>query len=86
MGRASGPYLKPDSRIFADVLSELGGRSRRDGRRQHSTDVQNGPRGQGAGGAGVYGYTPEPAATLGADALVDCFAEVPAAAFRLLGA
>jgi phosphoglycolate phosphatase len=41
-----------------------------------------------AGGAPVvlvsYGYTPEPARTLGADAVVDRFSDVPEAARRLL--
>ena len=30
-----------------------------------------------------YGYTPEPARTLGGDAVVDDFAEIPAAARKL---
>ena len=32
-----------------------------------------------------YGYTPEPARTLGADAVVDDFSQIPAEARRLLG-
>lgn len=32
-----------------------------------------------------YGYTPEPAHTLGADVVVDSFADVPCAVRRLLG-
>jgi phosphoglycolate phosphatase len=41
------------------------------------------------GGAPVilmgYGYTPEPAETLGADLVLDDFRDVPAAGRRLLG-
>ncbi len=33
-----------------------------------------------------FGYTPEPAHTLGGDIVVDHFAEIPAAAKRLLAA
>jgi len=84
-GAGKRPYLKPDSRIFADVLSELGG-----GPAvmvgDSITDVQMARAAKVPVVLVSYGYTPEPAATLGADALVDCFAEVPAAAFRLLGA
>jgi phosphoglycolate phosphatase len=82
-GAGKKAYLKPDARIFADVLSEIGGGpAAMVG--DSITDVQM------ARNAGVpvvlvsYGYTPEPADTLGADALVDRFADVPAAALRLV--
>jgi phosphoglycolate phosphatase len=85
-GAGKKPYLKPDPRLFADVLSDLGAHAAGAIMIGDSiTDVQT------ARNAGVpvvlvsYGYTPEPAATLGADALVNSFAEVPAAAAKLLG-
>lgn len=82
-GAGKKEYLKPDPRIFADVLTDIGG-----GPAvmvgDSVTDVQM------ARNAGVpvvlvpYGYTPEPAANLGADALVSSFSEVPKAALSLL--
>ena len=86
-GQGRMPYTKPDARIFRDVVRELGGPG--DGALMIGdsiTDVQTAR----AGGAPVilvsYGYTPQPARTLGADAVVDDFREVPAAVRRLLGA
>jgi len=74
-GRLS--YIKPDPRIFHAVVDDLGG-----GEAimigDSATDVAT------ARAAGVpvillsYGYTPEPAHTLGADAVTDDFAELPA--------
>jgi phosphoglycolate phosphatase len=85
-GQGRKPYLKPDPRLFADVLAELGGRGAGALMVGDSiTDVET------ARAAGVpvilmsYGYTPEPAATLGADLVLDDFREVPEAAKRLLG-
>jgi phosphoglycolate phosphatase len=83
-GQGKYPWLKPDPRLFAKVLEAVGG-----GPAimvgDSITDVQTGH----GGGVNVilmsYGYTPEPAATLGADIVLDNFAEVPAAALRLLG-
>ena len=70
-------YVKPDPRVFHHVVEELGG-----GNAimigDSKTDVAT------ARAAGVpvillsYGYTPEPARTLGADAVIDDFADVPA--------
>jgi phosphoglycolate phosphatase len=70
-------YVKPDPRVFHHVVEELGGGSAvmiGDSK----TDVAT------ARAAGVpvillsYGYTPEPAHTLGADAVIDDFSKVPA--------
>jgi len=78
-------YNKPDARVFAHVVDEIGGGpALMIG--DSATDVAT------ARAAGVkvllvsYGYTPEPAHTLGADAVVDTFAQIPAATRRLLGA
>ncbi|MBV8977376.1 MAG: HAD-IA family hydrolase [Alphaproteobacteria bacterium] len=76
-------YSKPDARVFHHVVDELGhGAALMIG--DSATDVAT------ARAAGVpvilvsYGYTPEPAHTLGADAVVDSFDAIPAAAARLL--
>jgi len=82
-GRMS--YTKPDARIFHDVVAELGGAGT--GAimiGDSATDVATAR----AAGAPVillsYGYTPEPAHTLGADAVTDDFAEIPEIVRRLL--
>lgn len=83
-GQGKFPWLKPDPRLFAAVLDELGG-----GPAvmigDSITDVET------ARGGGVpvilmsYGYTTQPVRTLGADLVLDDFRDVPAAARRLLG-
>jgi len=85
-GQGVRPYLKPDPRLFDDIVAALGGRGAGALMIGDSiTDVQT------ARGAGVpavlvsYGYTPEPARSLGADAMVDEFRQIPEAARRLLG-
>ena len=79
-------YTKPDGRIFADVVREVGGAGTGAVMIGDSvTDVQTARN----GGAPVvllsYGYTPVPARELGADLVVDDFREVPGAVWRLLG-
>jgi phosphoglycolate phosphatase len=76
-------YNKPDARVFHHVVDELGGGpALMIG--DSATDVAT------ARAAGIpvilvsYGYTPEPARGLGADAVVDSFADVPGAVRRLL--
>ena len=74
-GRMS--YVKPDARIFHDVVRELDcGAGIMIG--DSITDVATAR----AAGAPVilvsYGYTPEPAHTLGADAVTDDFRAIPA--------
>jgi phosphoglycolate phosphatase len=85
-GAGKRPYIKPDPRLFAEILAELGGSKKSAVMVGDSvTDVKT------ARNAGVpvillsYGYTPEPAATLRADAVLDRFSDVPAAAAMLLG-
>lgn len=83
-GRMS--FNKPDARIFHHVVEELGGAGRGAVMIGDSiTDLQTGR----AAGAPVillsYGYTPEPAASLGADAVADNFRDIPALARRLIG-
>jgi phosphoglycolate phosphatase len=76
---------KPDARVFRHVVEELGGPGAGAVMIGDSaTDVATAR----AAGAPVilvdYGYTPEPAAQLGADAVTDDFASVPALVERLL--
>jgi phosphoglycolate phosphatase len=85
-GQGRMPYTKPDARIFQDVVREVGGVGAGVLMIGDSiTDVQTAR----AVGAPVillsYGYTPEPARRLGADAVVDDFRDIPAAVRRLLG-
>jgi phosphoglycolate phosphatase len=85
-GQGRRPYLKPDPRLFEDVLAELGWRG--DGAvmiGDSITDVETARAGAAPVILMSYGYTPEPAATLGADLVLDDFRDVPAAARRLLG-
>jgi phosphoglycolate phosphatase len=76
-------YTKPDARVFHHVVDELGGGpALMVG--DSATDLATGR----AAGVPVilvsYGYTPEPAAGLGADAVTGDFREIPALAQRLL--
>lgn len=91
VGQGKYPWLKPDPRLFVAVLAELGlaelggpgagavmvGDS--------VTDVQTARAGGIPAILMSYGYTPEPAETLGADRVLDDFRQVPAAAKALLG-
>jgi phosphoglycolate phosphatase len=77
-------YNKPDSRVLHHVIDELGGGpALMIG--DSLTDVQT------ARAANVkvilvsFGYTPEPAHALGADAVVDRFADIPEIVAKLLG-
>ena len=77
-------YSKPDPRVVEHVLEALGNAGDRAIMIGDSvTDVAT------ARAANIpvilvsYGYTPEPARTLGGDAVVDDFAEIPAAARKL---
>jgi phosphoglycolate phosphatase len=80
-------YNKPDARIFHDVVRDLGGGAEGPAIMigDSLTDVKT------ARAAGVpiilvnYGYTPEPAETLGADAVTGDFRDIPKLAAQLLG-
>ncbi|GAA0528934.1 phosphoglycolate phosphatase [Rhizomicrobium palustre] len=83
-GQGHRPYMKPDPRLFPEIVAELGGGPAvmvGDSR----TDVETAR----AAGAPVvlvsYGYTQEPATMLGADTVVDQFSEIAAAGKALLG-
>ena len=83
-GAGRKPYTKPDPRIFADVVQDLGGGAAV----MIGDSVTDLMTGRAAGAPVIlvdYGYTPEPAASLGADAVTGDFREIPALARRLLG-
>ncbi|HTP77673.1 MAG TPA: HAD-IA family hydrolase [Rhizomicrobium sp.] len=73
-GRMS--YVKPDARIFHDVVRELGGEP---GIMigDSVTDVATARAAKAPVILVSYGYTPEPAHKLGGDAVTDDFAEIP---------
>jgi phosphoglycolate phosphatase len=76
-------YNKPDARVFHHVVDELGG-----GPAIMIGDSITDLATARAAGAPVilvsFGYTPEPASTLGADIVVDDFAQIPSAILRLV--
>jgi len=73
-GRMS--YVKPDARIFHDVVRDLGGEP---GIMigDSITDVATARAAKAPVILVSYGYTPHPAHTLGSDAVTDSFAEIP---------
>ncbi len=73
-GRMS--YVKPDARIFHDVVRELGGEP---GVMigDSVTDVATARAAKAPVILVSYGYTPVPAHTLGGDAVTDDFAQIP---------
>ena len=79
-GRMS--YVKPDARIFHDVVRELGGEPAiMIG--DSITDVATARAARAPVILVSYGYTPEPAHTLGGDAVTDDFTQIPALARSL---
>lgn len=81
-GRMS--YTKPDARIFHDIVRDVGGH----GAIMVGDSITDVLTARAAGAKVIlvtYGYTPEPAETLGADAVTGDFAEIPAIAARLNG-
>jgi phosphoglycolate phosphatase len=69
-------YVKPDARIFHDVVRELGGEP---GVMigDSITDVATARAAKAPIILVTYGYTPEPAHRLGGDAVADDFAQIP---------
>jgi phosphoglycolate phosphatase len=83
-GGGKRPWLKPDPRLFAEVVAEIGG----PGAVMVGDSITDVETARAAGAPVIllsYGYTPEPASTLGADLVLDDFRQVPAAARCLLG-
>jgi len=78
-GRMS--YVKPDARIFHDVVRDLvgvhGGSERGIMIGDSITDVATARAAQAPVILVSYGYTPEPAASLGGDAVTDDFRQIP---------
>jgi len=76
-------YVKPDPRVFHHVVDELGGGpALMIG--DSKTDLLTGRAAQVPVILLSYGYTPEPAADMGADMVLDDFSGVPAAAKQLM--
>jgi phosphoglycolate phosphatase len=77
-GAGSRPYTKPDPRIFDDVVSDCGG-----GPAvmigDSITDLSTARAADAPCILLSYGYTPVPAAELGADLVLDDFASLPGA-------
>lgn len=85
-GSGKRPYSKPDARLVPEVLADIGADKAQAVMVGDSiTDVETAHNGGIPAIILPYGYTPDPVETLGADALVAGFADVPAAAARLLG-
>jgi phosphoglycolate phosphatase len=78
-GAGRKPYTKPDPRIFQDVVAELSGDGPAVMIGDSITDL-NTARAAGAPCILMsYGFTPVPAAELGADMVLDDFAQLPGA-------
>ena len=76
-GAGRKPYTKPDPRIFHDVVAELGDSGPAVMIGDSITDL-NTARAAGAPCILMsYGFTPVPAAELGADVVLDDFAQLP---------
>jgi phosphoglycolate phosphatase len=84
-GAGKYDYNKPDARVVAHVIAELGGAGAGAVMIGDSiTDVATARAGAIPVVLLSYGYTPEPVTTLGADVVVDAFSEIPAVVRRLL--
>jgi phosphoglycolate phosphatase len=87
-GAGRKPYAKPDPRIFHDVVAELSGKN---GDRNSLavmigdsiTDLNTARAANAPCILMSYGFTPVPAAELGADAVLDEFRQLPAALRQL---
>jgi phosphoglycolate phosphatase len=85
IGGGRTPYSKPDPRHVFAVVKALNGHCRRAVFVGDSAiDVQAARAAEIPVIAMSYGYTPTPAAELGADAVLDDFAELPETIFRLI--
>jgi phosphoglycolate phosphatase len=84
-GAGKYDYNKPDARVVAHVIAELGGKGTGAVMIGDSiTDVATARAGAIPVVLLSYGYTPEPVTTLGADVVVDAFSEIPTVVRRLL--
>ncbi len=80
-GAGSRPYTKPDPRIFHDVVADCGGAPAI----MIGDSVTDLSTARAAGAPCIllsYGYTPVPAAELGADLVLDDFTQLPSALSR----
>ena len=87
VGADAAPAAKPDPRHYIAAIEAAGGDVARSLMVGDSLNDVASAKGAGAPVVVVsFGYTDEPAGTLGADALIDDFSELPAVARRLLAA
>jgi len=83
-GQGKRPYMKPDSRLFGEVLADLGA----DAGVMVGDSITDVETARAAGAPVIlvpYGFTEKPAESLGADLVVADFREIPAGGRRLLG-
>lgn len=79
-------YVKPDARVFHHLVDELGGTGA--GAIMIGDSATDAATARAAGVPLVllsYGYTPEPVESLGADAVLDSFCDLPATIAGILG-
>jgi phosphoglycolate phosphatase len=77
-------YVKPDARIFHDVVRDIGGPA--GGAVMIGDSITDLKTARGAGVPSIlfsYGYTPVPAKDLGADIVLESFADLPGALRQL---
>jgi phosphoglycolate phosphatase len=77
-------YVKPDARIFHDVVHDIGGPD--GGAVMIGDSITDLKTARAAGVSAIllsYGYTPVPARDLGADIVLDAFTGLPAALKQL---
>ena len=82
-GAGRKPYTKPDPRIFQDVVAELSGGGPTVMIGDSITDLNTARAASAPCILMSYGFTPVPAAELGADMVLDDFAQLPDALRRL---
>jgi phosphoglycolate phosphatase len=87
-GAGGKPYTKPDPRIFHDVVAELSGENGDQNNvaamiGDSITDLNTARAANAPCILMSYGFTPVPAAELGADAVLDEFRQLPAALRQL---
>ena len=83
-GGGKHPYLKPDPRLFAEILIEIGGRGPAVMIGDSLPDVELARNAKVPSILVSYGYCVDLPESLGADAIVDSFADIPAVADKLL--
>ncbi|HYJ34751.1 MAG TPA: HAD-IA family hydrolase [Rhizomicrobium sp.] len=76
-GAGKKPYTKPDPRIFRDVVADVGTKGRAVMIGDSITDLNTARAANAPCILMSYGFTPVPAKDLGADVVLDSFAQLP---------